>query len=195
VREVREGRGCGADWGSRLRTLGGGGVWAEKPKRSHWGSVSGAPLETAMKTDRGRSQGPAHEATTVMGWCVRKCEVVGGIQAENPKPSRRARFRVCRVNRRWREVDVGGRAGRTRRQRSRGGAFANTTWGRGFQAENPKPSCRGSVSGLPCQTKVEVGGYRWWSGTYEATAVAGWRVRKRDVGEGVSSRKPETEPP
>jgi hypothetical protein len=69
---------------------------------------------------------------------VARSQTRGGGGGFTPKTRNRAavaRFRVCRVKRRWREVDVGGRVGRTRRLRSRGGAFANTRWGEGIRSK------------------------------------------------------------
>jgi hypothetical protein len=80
-----------------------------------------------------------------------------------------------------------------RQRRSWGGAFASARWlgGLGLKPET-EPLC--SVSGLPCQTKAEEGGYRRYSGTYDATAVAGWRIRKREVGEGFQAENPKPSP-
>ena len=57
-------------------------------------------------------------------------------------------------------------------------------------AKTPKPSCRGSVSGSPCQTAWVGGGWRWWRGRYKAIAALGQSVRKREAGGGVECQKP-----
>ena len=53
------------------------------------------------------------------------------------------------------------------------GAVRSQTRGRGGVggAKNPKPSCLGSISGLPCQTAMVGGGQRWWCGAYKAMSA------------------------
>jgi hypothetical protein len=55
-------------WCVRLREQGGFGATSQKP--SHWGSVSGAPLETAVEGDGGRCWGAVYEVEVAAGWCV-----------------------------------------------------------------------------------------------------------------------------
>ena len=45
--------------------------------------------------------------------------------------------------------------------------------------QNPKPSRRGSVTGVPCETAVGSGGVRWWVGAKGTETAGGLRVRKR----------------
>src|ERR1700734_2129564 len=59
-----------------------------------------------------------------------------------------------------------------------------------FGAENPKPSCCGSVSGAPCQTVVEGGIRQRWGGLYIAVAVGGGCIHKCEEGEGLGAKNP-----
>ena len=59
--------------------------------------------------------------------------------------------------------------------------------------QNPKPSRRGSVTGVPCGTAVGSGGVRWWVGAKGTETAGGLRVRKREVGGQGLGQKPETE--
>ena len=48
--------------------------------------------------------------------------------------------------------------------------------------QNPKLSCRGSVTGVPCETAVGSSGVRWWVGAKGTETAGGLHVRKREVG-------------
>ena len=83
------------------------------------------------------------------GLCVRQCEAGGWVLG--PKTRNRAfvaRFRVCRVKWSCRVVTGGSGCGLVSRRWRVGHAFANARPGGGFWAKNPKPSFRGSVSGV-----------------------------------------------
>jgi hypothetical protein len=71
-------------------------------------------------------------------------------------------------------------------------AFANARLGSGVWAKNPKPSVRGSISGVPCETAVWGDVVRWWVQVDAVVAAEGPRVRQREAGERVLGQKPET---
>jgi hypothetical protein len=64
----------------------------------------------------------------------------------------------------------------------------------GVWAKNAKPSCRSSVSGVPCETAVGDNAEGWWGGVDEVTASAGLRVGLRKLRLWVWGQKPETGP-
>ena len=47
--------------------------------------------------------------------------------------------------------------------------------------QNPKLSCRGSVTGMPCETAVGSSGVRWWVGAKGMETAEGLRIHKREV--------------
>ena len=59
--------------------------------------------------------------------------------------------------------------------------------------QNPKPSHRGSVTGMPCEMAVGSGGVRWWVGAKGTEMAGGLHVCKREVGGWGLGQKPETE--
>ena len=69
-------------------TRGGKGVWDQSHKSERDGSVSGAPLEMAVVSDRVRWRGGVDEVAAA-GWsCVRQREAGEGFGAKNPKLGR-----------------------------------------------------------------------------------------------------------
>ena len=73
-----------------------------------------------------------------------------GRKAGNPKPSHRARFRVCRIKQRWREA-VGCRGGR-QLIRCDGSCRMSRLQTRGRVGWKPETRPLGSILGLPYQT-------------------------------------------
>jgi hypothetical protein len=60
----------------------------------------------------------------------------------------------------------------------------NARWGAGLRggervwAKKLKPSCRGSVSGTPCEMAMQDGAYRWCGGMCEVVVVVGSHIRE-----------------
>ena len=93
------------------------------------------------------------------GLIVRQREARG--PGFGPKTQNRAivaRFRACRVKRRWGVVVGGGGCG-PKARKWRGGCVSANARGRDL-GQNPKLSCRGSVTGVPCERAVG-SGMRW----------------------------------
>jgi hypothetical protein len=71
--------------------------------------------------------------------------------------------------------------------------FANTRLGSGVWAKNLKPSVRGAISGVPCETAVWGDVVRWWVQVDAVAAAGGPCVRQREAGEQGLGQKTETE--
>ena len=89
-RRIRGGDGVGAP-GSRNVRLG-KGVGAKNPKPRRWGSISGAPLETALESDGGRWWGGVYAVATASGRLVRETRGWRGFGPKTPKRAAVARF-------------------------------------------------------------------------------------------------------
>jgi hypothetical protein len=127
------------------------GVWAIKPKPSRRGSISGAPSKTARGDGGEMWCGGVYEVVVVVvvvvGLCAHKTRAREGIWAKTRNRAVEARFRARRVKRRQGMVRMGGVVVCTIRWWWWGRAFAQREARSGFGLTNPKPSCRGSVSG------------------------------------------------
>jgi hypothetical protein len=69
-------------------TRGGNPVWDKSHKSERDGSVSGAPLEMAVVSDRVRWRGGVDEAAAVAWSCIRQHEAGEGVGAKNLKLGR-----------------------------------------------------------------------------------------------------------
>ena len=65
------------------------GIWGEKKKTSHRGSVSGVPCEMAMGDGAYGWGGGVYKVVVAMGSCVHETRGRERVWAKNPKLSRR----------------------------------------------------------------------------------------------------------
>src|ERR1700736_1613944 len=117
----------------------GRGVWIQKPKTERACLVSGVPCEMVV-----RGGGMVVDGQW-WWWCSPpvKCVRWGkGFGSKNPKPSGRARFRVCRVKRRCGAVGGGGGVVVKQGWWWCGPPIECVRWGGGFGSKNPKLSGR-----------------------------------------------------
>jgi hypothetical protein len=112
---------------------GGEGVWVKIPKPSRYGSVWGAPCETAMGDGAWGWHGGTYQAVVVVGRCAGEMRGGEGGWAEIRNRAVVARFRAHRAKRRWGMVRRGGTVARTRRWWWWGHAVAKHEAGRGFE--------------------------------------------------------------
>ena len=59
-----------------------------------------------------------------------------------------------------------------------GSRVRETRGGERVWAKKLKPSCRGSVSGTPCEMAMQDGAYGWCGGMCEVVVVVGSRIRE-----------------
>ena len=156
----------------------------QNPKLSRRGSVTGVLRERAVGSGV-RWWVWAKGTETAGGLRVRKREVGGRGLGQNPKASRRGSVTgvpcetaVGSGGVRWwvgakGTETVGGLRVRKRKARVRS------------LGQNPKPSRRGSVTGVPCETAVGSSGVRWWGGAKGLETAGGLRIHKREVRGGV----------
>jgi hypothetical protein len=71
-------------------------------------------------------------------------------------------------------------------------AFANARLASRVWAKKLKPSIRGSILSVPCETAVWGDVVRWWVQVDAVVAAGGPRVRQREAGERVLGQKTET---